>query len=91
MPPLGHPPRRNKHLFTAPALGLAFSTLGLLVGVQGTLEASDNPAPTIHPCRDGLAAELGPGAWVDVSACEPDFENSVLVFDDRGSDSLLSL
>ncbi len=88
MPHLGSPPRRNKHFFTGPALGLVFSGISLIMGVHGVLEARNNPTPAVHSCRDGLVAELGPDAWIDVSECEPDLDNSVLMFDDRGGEAL---
>lgn len=83
----GAPPRRNKHLFTAPAIGLVASGVGLIMGVHGVFEVRNNPAPTEHPCREGLVAELGTGSWVDVSACEPDVENSVMVVGGNGSEA----
>lgn len=84
----GGPPRRNKHAFTAPALGLFFGFLALVMGVDGVLEARNNPTPTAHDCRKDLVAELGRGAWVDVSACEPDLDNAVLMFGDSGGDAV---
>ena len=58
------------------------------MGVDGILDVRNNPAPTVHECRDGLAAELGPGAWVDVSQCELDLENAMMVLGEHDDDAV---